>query len=400
MTSTALLDSRRRYRFDRRRPHPRRYRDVPERFVEGNSVTLLRDGSQALPSMLEAIEAGARQILLEMYWFGSDRVGTEFADALGRAARRGVQVAVLYDSVGSLETDASLFNGLRSAGCQVIEVNPLWPWHRRFRLDRLVWRDHRKLLVVDASVAFTGGVNLAEPWLPRTQGGLGWRDDMVCLKGPAVAELMESFLATWSQLGGAPLEAARPSDALQSAGSTRVAVLRNGFGRHRRQIIRAYVMHIYRARERVWIKNPYFVPDRRVVRALARAADRGVDVRILVPLHSDVPLLNAASRAQWSRLLRRGVRIFEWQGTMLHAKTAVIDRTWSTIGTFNLDFRSLLWNLEVNLAIDSQEIGHTMEMGFLHDLEGAREVDPIAFFGRSFVERGLEWLGYRFRRLL
>jgi len=373
---------------------------VPERFVEGNSVRLLRDGSQALPAMLEAIEAGVRQILLEMYWFGSDRVGMQFADALARAARRGVQVAVLYDSIGSLETDISLFNGLRAAGCHVIEVNPLWPWHRRFRFDRLAWRDHRKLLVVDALVAFTGGVNLAEPWLPRSQGGLGWRDDMVCLRGPAVAELMEAFLSIWTQLGGPLLEAARPADAQQSAGTTRVAVLRNSFVKRRRQIIRAYVMHIYRARERVWVKNPYFVPDRRVVHALARAAERGVDVRILVPRHSDVPLLNAASRAQWPRLLRKGVRIFEWQGTMLHAKTAVIDGTWSTIGTFNLDFRSLLWNLEVNLAIDSQEVGHTMEAGFLHDLEGAREVDPVAFSGRSFIERGLEWVGYRLRRLL
>ena len=166
---------------------PRSLARVVEHFVEGNRVVLLRDGKQAFPAMLDAIEGAREQVLLEMYWFDSDTIGRRFAAALEGAAARGVEVAVLYDSIGSLGADPEMFQKLASAGVRVLEYNPVVPWRRRFRLDRLTTRDHRKILVVDGCTGFTGGINIADEWLPVSEDGGGWRDDMVRIDGPAWA---------------------------------------------------------------------------------------------------------------------------------------------------------------------------------------------------------------------
>ena len=382
---------------------PRRFRDVVQPFVGGNAVELLRDGVEAYPAMLDAIAAAREQVLLEMYWFDSDRAGRRFADALVAAAARGVEVAVLYDSVGSFTADSTMFEELRRAGVVVLEFGPVAPWRRRFRLERLTRRDHRKILVVDGEVGFTGGCNLADAWLPLEGGGRGWRDDMVSVRGPAVRGLLRSVLGTWRQIGGPPLLRLRPSE--PSAGPPtarmRVNVLAEAsFLQARREISRAYVREIYAARRRVWIRNAYFVPDRVVRRALGRAVARGVDVRVLMPGESDVEFVRHASRATWGYLLRRGVRLFEWQPGILHAKSAVIDGRWSTIGTFNLDYLSLRSNLEVNVSVDDEAFGATMERSFLADLEQSKEVDRVNFRYRPLGERLLELIAYRFRKFL
>ena len=190
---------------------PRRYQTVEQPFISGNAVELLRDGAEAYPSMLAAIAAAKWQVLLEMYWFDSDPAGLQFADALRAAAERGVEVAVTYDAVGSFGADPAMFSALRSAGVRVLEFNPIAPWRRRFRLDRLTLRDHRKILVIDEEIGFTGGCNLALAWLPIDDGGRGWRDDMVCVRGPAAHALAGSVLRTWRALGGPPLQWSRPS---------------------------------------------------------------------------------------------------------------------------------------------------------------------------------------------
>jgi cardiolipin synthase len=374
--------------------------------VGENRVELLVDGREAFPAMLAAIGGARRSILFEMYWFDSDRIGQRFAGALREAAGRGVKVAVIYDSVGSLGASPSMFDELRASGVSVLEYNPVAPWKRRFRLARLTHRDHRKILVVDGATGFTGGVNIADEWLPEEQEGGGWRDDMVVVEGPVVQGFVRCFVSAWRreagdvpsfvteeleppQIGQTQVERARQVRVVGEAGIG---------GRH--LMSSAYLASIYRADRRVWIKNSYFVPDRRVVRALRRAARRGVDVRVILPGISDVPVTAWASRHVWGRLMSAGVRIYQWTHGILHSKTAVVDGRWSTIGTFNLDHLSLRMNLEVNVTVLDSDFGARMEARFERDLEDCMEVEPRAFKFRSLGDRLLELIAYRFRKFL
>jgi cardiolipin synthase len=397
-------DLERRVELDRGRARPKkvpfRLRKVREHFVEGNRVTLLRNGAEAFPAMLGAIESAEQEVLLEMYWFESDTIGWRFVEALSGAAGRGVRVAVLYDSLGSWATDAELFASLVGAGVKLREFNPLAPWKKRFRFDRLSRRSHRKILVVDSVVGFTGGLNIADAWLPPEQGGQGWRDDMVKVEGAVVGELVECFVAAWRSQGGETLRRERRARPTAIVGEQRVRVLGQYPARNRREIADAYLWHIYRARRRVWIASSYFLPDRSVVRALVRAARRGVDVRIIVPGVSDVEIVRLASRAMWGRLMRAGVRLYEWHLSTLHSKTAVIDSRWSTVGTFNLDYRSLFMNWEVNVAVLDRGFAGAVEASFRRDVELANEVDYDDFHFRPLGERIIERIGYWLRRFL
>lgn len=379
---------------------PRGLKRVREHFVGGNHIWLLRNGAEAFPSMLEAIEGAKRQVLLEMYWFASDGIGRKFARALADAAARGVEVALIYDSLGSWESDFGMFEELANAGVKVHEYNPVMPWHNRFRLAKMTRRDHRKILVVDGEIGFTGGINIADHWQPDDQDGHAWRDDMARLEGPVVAGLSGIFLRNWRRETDVPLAVEPAAGMPKQSGPQKVRVLGENFARHRREIVHAYLKNLYRAERRVWIANSYFVPDRMVVRALKRAARRGADVRVLVPGVSDVEIVRHASRAVWGGLMRHGVRVFEWQRNMLHAKTAVIDGRWSTIGTFNMDARSLRSNLEVNVAVSDEGFAAVMEQSFERDLEVSREVDSREFLFRPLGDRLLELIFYRFRKLL
>jgi cardiolipin synthase len=378
---------------------PRRYRRIVERYVAGHRVTLLRNGERAFPAMLEAIDAAKQQVLMEMYWFGSDRIGQRFADALIRAARRGVEVGVIYDSLGSIETSSAMFARMEQAGVRVLEFNPTLPWHQRFNVERMTRRDHRKFLAVDGALGFTGGINIADHWLPEDEGGRGWRDDVVRIEGPAVAGFLRCFRNTWEDETGGHADI-EPLAVASRRGALAVQVLAESTRRHRREIVRAYLYHIYRAHRRVWIANPYFVPDARITRALVLAALRGVDVRVLAPGKSDVEVVRLASHAIFDKLMAAGVRIYEWQKNVLHSKTAVIDGEWSTIGTLNLDYRSLRMNLEVNVAILDPGFAELMERSYLSDLEHSVEVDPRQFRERSLPKRLVERALYQFKSLL
>jgi cardiolipin synthase len=364
--------------------------------VEGNSVTLLRDGAEAFPPMLAAIEGARAQVLVEMYWFDSDRIGRRFAEALKAARARGCEVAVVYDSLGSITADGGMFQELRDHGVLVRDWNPVAPWRQRFAADRLTRRNHRKLVIVDGSIAFTGGFNFADRWLPEAEGP-AWREDAVQLKGPVLASLFAAFQETWTRSGGPPLHPLTTPDPI---GGQRVQVLAQAQSIERREISRAYRRRIEAATARAWITNAYFVPDGRVVRALRRAAKRGVDVRILVPRHSDIPMTRFASRARWETLLRAGVRIFEWQHSILHSKSAVIDGTWSTLGSFNLDYISFNFNMELNVAIEDPEFGNTMEQSFQRDLTNSTEIRLEDFRHRPLGEQLLEAILYRMRKVL
>jgi cardiolipin synthase len=379
--------------------------DPSEHFVDGNALRLLHDGSAAFPEMLAAIAAATEQVLLEMYWFGSDSIGRKFAEALAAAARRGVEVSIIYDAVGSVGASDDMFAALMQAGARVIEFNPIAPWKRRFRLSKLTRRDHRKILVVDGRVGFTGGINLADYWLPREVGGAGWRDDMVRIDGPAVQGLCDCFAQVWARLRGPKLllsgfGRAQPTARPARARGQAVQVLGQRFLRTQRQISRAYLHYLRRAERRIFIANSYFVPDGRVLRALCGAARRGVDVRIIVPGQSDVDIVRHASRAVWGRLLRAGVHIFEWDESVLHAKSAVVDGMWSTIGTFNFDYFSLRLNLEVNVSVLDARFASALEASFMRDFAECREVSLVDFRFRPLGQRLLEFIAYRLRKFL
>ncbi len=369
-----------------------------ERFVGGNEVELLTDGGDVFAKMLAGIDAAERLVWLEMYWFASDQTGQLFFDALLRAQDRGVAVRVMYDAFGSFATDQQCFARLRAAGAQVVEYNPLRPFAHRAQLLKLTRRNHRKLLIVDCQVAFVGGMNLADQWQPQALGGEGWRDDVARVRGPVVGRLCESFARSWGEVTGERM--ALPHAEPVGTGGIPIAVLDQANFAKRRSVLAAYLLRLREARQEILIANAYFVPNRRIRAALVAALRRGVEVTIMLPGISDVPLIRHASRAVWGRLLRHGARIHEWQPSVLHSKTAVIDRRWTTIGSFNLDYVSILNNRELNLSILDEPFACIVADAFDRDLSHCIEVDAYDFQFRSLGERVAERVLYWFRAWL
>jgi cardiolipin synthase A/B len=345
--------------------------------------------------MLDAIRGARREVLLEMYWFGSDATGRRFATALSDKAREGVRVCITYDSVGSWEADRGMFAELIRAGCSVLEYNAPAKWRLRWRIGNR--RNHRKQLIIDGRIGLTGGVNLADPWASIADGGLGFRDSMILIEGPAVSEMRAIFFTTFE--GGKAARAAREAPLPEVAGKTQVMVLANDLRRNRRLIERAYLRAIRGAARRVWIENSYFIPSWAVRHALYRAVKRGVDVRVVLPSKSDVPAVAYATRRLYARLLRRGIRLFEWAQSILHSKIAVVD-DWCTVGTHNLDYRSWIYNLELNVVVDDPAISEELKLRIHEAIASSVEVDAHAWRFRPLLERLLELVFYRFRRLL
>ncbi|MFT3923591.1 MAG: phospholipase D-like domain-containing protein [Myxococcales bacterium] len=372
----------------------RRHRIRDRARSTGNRVSLLHDGEQALPAMLQAIRAAEYEILLEMYWFDSDRTGREFAEALMERSRAGVCVRVIYDAVGSIEADAEMFDLMRTAGCEIFEFNPIAPWRQRFSFGRLNQRDHRKLLVVDGRVAITGGFNIADHWAPKHAGGGGFRDDGIQLVGAAAGELRDLFYRTFPK-PALPLPAMSPE-----LGDTEVTVLANDLLAERRGIYDGYVNAIAKATRYIIICNSYFIPSSRVRKALARAVMRGVRVRVLVPRDTDVKVAQLASRHLYGRLLSSGVEVNEWRGGVLHSKTAVIDDSWCTVGSFNFDARSIHNNLELNVAMESPPVATALRTRVEMDLADSVAIDLDKWSKRSFVIRLIERFFFSLRWLL
>jgi cardiolipin synthase len=375
------------------------------------TVTLLRDGTEVFPAMLDAIAAARREVLLEMYWFDDAPVARRIIAALAERARAGVPVRVLYDAIGSLGAPDERFHALQEAGGKVVEFNPIAPWRRRFRFGWIEQRDHRKILVVDGAMAFVGGLNIGLPWMPAEDGGGGWRDDVARIEGAAAEKSRTLFYETWRKQGGEcphdvawtpkkPLrEAAREVVKAAQVGHGEVEVLGHDAWGARMIIRRRYLSHIRTATKRVLIANSYFLPDGAVRRALENAARRGVEVRVIVPRHSDVPAVAWATRALYARLMKAGVHVHEWTRGVLHAKTALIDG-WATTGSYNMDARSWRYNLEANVATDHPDFVAAVERSLRDDLRAGEEVDPAQWAKRPWVDRLREWWFYLFRKSL
>ena len=357
--------------------------------------------------MLDAIRSARDTINLETFIFTDDTAGQTFASALIAKQRQGVQVNIMYDSFGSYTTAESFFDSLRANGVRLVAFNPIDPWNARVR-----WapdhRDHRKLLVIDGKIAFTGGINIASHGLrtfsasrdenPASGPGV-WRDTDVEIQGPAVAAFQRLFVATWIRQHGPPLGRGDYFPVLQNCGNDIVRVL----GSVPEQFSVIYVTlisAITNAETNVYITDAYFAPDSQMLQTLEATAKRGVDVRLLVPERSNEPLIGAATRSYYSELLRAGVRIYQWRGPMLHAKTATIDGVWSTVGSSNLDWWSIARNNEVNAVILNTGFADRMNLMFRNDLEHSREIDLEQWEKRSLIERIEESIAGDFRTML
>jgi cardiolipin synthase A/B len=374
------------------------YIEDPEALVAGNAVRLLRNGREAFPAWLTAIEAARVRISLEMYIFSDDLIGRRFADALVRAARRGVAVRLLYDFVGCRDTPAAFFDALRAQGVHTIAYHR--PRFGRRRLWKLWRRNHRKVLVCDGLVAFTGGLNISDEWLEAEAGGGGWHDAAVRLEGPVVAAVEATFLATWNRRARKRARLAPEGlGRIAPAGDARVAVVANSELRERFAIRRAGLFAAREGRRRIVLANPYFVPDLGILRALENGVARGLDVRLLVPRFSDSRVVDFAARSVFETLLRAGVRI--WRSpAFIHTKLLAVDDAFVSIGSYNLDHRSLAYNLELVVNILDGPCNAAAVAMLEEDMAASTELSLAAFSRRSWFVRVLERLAYALRRWL
>ena len=349
--------------------------------LEGNRVAMFFEGAEALRAMREAISEATEEVLIESYIWKDDATGRGFLDVLGQAAGRGVAVRVLADAFGSFAVRRAFWQAMRASGIEVRLFHPLFP-HLLFQ----PFRDHRKILVVDRRIAFTGGMNIADEYgSARGSSGGPWRDTHARVEGPVAWELAVVFSEAWNHAGDKPLELAPLEPGPQKGAAALVLDSRPGRGHGETASVLAAI--VAAARERVWITNAYFAPRRRALRILADAAARGVDARLLLPGVSDVPLVRHAGHGNYAALLSRGVRVFEYQAAILHAKTAVADDFVSLVGSSNLDFRSFHFNAECNLVILDEAAGRTMAGAFERDLSRSVEITLRTWRRRGLLHR-------------
>ena len=343
------------------------------------------EGDELYDAMVGAIAAAQFTVRMESYIFADDAVGRRIAEALAACARRGREVRLRVDYAGSrLELSDALVRELKGAGV-LFEWSHRWRWSRPWTFHR---RNHRKLLIIDRAVAFVGGFNVHAASSLRVVGTSRWRDTHVRFTGPAVAQAIQIFDGA-----GHTLQSLRHR--LQSLTLIPQAT------RRCRQRLRCEIDRAFRsAHQRIWVTTPYFVPDSRLRRRLIAAAERNVDVRVLTPAKSDVPLAQWAARALYSGLLRHGVRVYEYQPRVLHAKTALVDNAWASIGTANLDYRSLFINAEVNLVTGDATFCEELARQFLTDLEGAHEIKLEHWRRRAWWQVMRERFAWPLRRWL
>jgi cardiolipin synthase len=388
--------------------------EVPERqpaspaatLVEGNAARLLVDGPQAHRAMFEAMAAARRHINLETYILDDGEPGERLAVLLAKKAAEGVTVQLIYDSVGSIKTPRAYFDRLRQAGVRVCEFNPV-----KKRPDKLNNRDHRKILVVDGRVAFTGGINISETYTSSSRVARrshdqekdkkqGWRDTQIRVEGPVVAQFQRLFLDAWALQDCGPAADAAYFPRLEPRGDKAMRVVRGDPGGEGSEMYTALLSAMREAQRRIWLTFGYFVPDAATRRALADAARRGVDVRLVLPGFSDFWAPVYAGRSHYEELLAAGVRIFEWHDALMHAKTAVIDSRWASVGSTNLDWRSFVHNYEADVIVRDAGFAREMERRFLADVAAAVEIQAEAWRARGAGERLKEWLARQWEYLL
>ena len=376
--------------------------------ILGNKVTLLQDGPATYAAMFAAIRQARDHINLETYIIEDDEIGRQFADALLAQQARGVQVNLIYDSVGGIRTPKAFFERLTQGGIEVLEFNPINPLAAK-KSWLINNRDHRKLLVVDGRTAFIGGINISSVYSSGSGGrrsakapgnAVAWRDTQIQIDGPVVGELQKLFMQTWEKQHGKPLAAKEYFPALKPQGNDIVRAIGSTYDDPYSLIYLTLISAIGNAEKTVHLTNAYFVPDPQLLKSLTDAAGRGVEVKLILPSHSDSAVVFHAGRAHYTGLLKGGVKLYERVGALLHSKTAVIDGVWSTVGSTNLDWRSFLDNDEVNAVILGREFAQKMQAMFASDLEGSQAIDPQRWERRPISLRVKEWMARLWERLL
>jgi len=400
----------------------------PVTLADGTLVQLFKDG-EGLHAAYEAIKAAKFRICLEMYIFGSDETGRAFADLLSEKARQGLKVFVIYDSFGSIATDGKMFDQMRRAGVRVQEFHPFWPWEGKFSW-RPVNRDHRKLLVIDNDIAGLGGLNLsgeyAGSWVVKSKMSPCdfWRDNAIGVKGPAARKFLQSFAKTWYyvtrrgrmrtaeliyNLDGVCGECEWPIRKKPKRGTMlhgqgpksdgQLGILASAPTRHR--ALHPFLSKLFReARKSISLTMAYFAPHDDLIDELCAAAKRGVRVRLMLPGRCDVRLLLIAARSFYETLMTAGVEVYEREGVILHAKTMVIDGQITMIGSTNLDYRSIEFNLELSAVIRSCEFGKQIEDLFDNDVRYARRMTLGKWRRRPRLDRIIQWAVSRARNWL
>ena len=380
--------------------------------VTGNKVTLLIDGPATYASMQQAIQAARYHINMETYIMEDDEVGRQFSGMLIAMQKKGVQVNFLYDSVGALNTPRAFFQPMIDAGINVLEFNPLNP-----TLARKDWavnqRDHRKLLVVDGKTAFVGGINISSVYSSGSFGRhkkkiqtddngdkIPWRDTQVRIDGPAALKFQKLFMETWNKQHGPDLGEHAYFPKVAAAGGEIVRAIGSSPDDPYSVIYATFISAINHAESSIYLTNAYFVPDPQLREALKNAVKRGVDVRLVLPSRSDSSLVLYASRSFYEELLGAGIRIYERQDALLHSKTAIIDGVWTTIGSTNLDWRSFVYNQEINAVILSPQFGAQAKGMFDRDLGASKEITLKEWEQRPVSERMKEFGASVWARLL
>ena len=393
---------------------PPRHPATPSPVVAGNDAQILVDGPRTHQAMFAAMAAARDSINLETYILEGGEIGERLAALVAKKVKQGVKVNVLYDSVGSIGTPKEYFDQLREAGAKVCEFNPVNPAKARGSDWELNNRNHRKILVVDGRVAFTGGINISSAYSagsrqsrrasqvkPGEESAHGWRDTHVRAEGPVVARFQRAFLDGWAREDCGPVQEARYYPRLAAThGEMEMQVMTSDPGSGKSEMYGALLDAIGKARRRVWITMGYFAPDPPTVQALVGAAKRGVDVRLVLPGFSDFWAPVYAARSHYAELLEGGVRIHEWNKALLHAKTAVIDDDWSSIGSTNLDWRSFVHNYEADLVVHDAGFNARMERLFREDVASSVERKKDEWRQRGATERVKEWIARRWEYLL
>ncbi|EHK65187.1 phospholipase D-like domain-containing protein [Achromobacter arsenitoxydans] len=388
--------------------------------VPGNRVRLLADGPTTYQAMLQSIGQARRYVHMETYIFDDDAEGARFADALIAARNRGAEVSLMVDAVGTIKTPDALFQRLRDAGIQVAVFNPVNPARARAGWSPNQ-RNHRKVLVVDGKVGYLGGINVSSVYESSSLSGGGgsgagsgkadadaagdarsapWRDTHLRIEGPAVAQLEQVLQAGWESQAKEPIKG---GDTLVAApaGTTNVRILANQPDRSDGYTVYLTLMSAFEsAQKSIHITMAYFVPDPEFIEVLEAAARRGVDVVLVLPGFSDSSLVFNAGRSHYTGLLRAGVKIYERRDALLHAKTAVVDGVWSTVGSSNMDWRSFALNYEINAVVLGPEFAAEMEALFQRDVTDSVRITPEAWKDRGVDDRLMEFFSRMFERWL
>jgi cardiolipin synthase len=373
--------------------------------IPGNSVRLLAEGAQYFPALFAAAETAKESLLVESYIFGDDAVGRRMLEIMTARARAGVAVRLIIDGFGSEDFPPEKLAPLQAAGGGVYIHKPVNLWSKGWALlKRLLFmshrfsnrdsrgRDHRKMVVVDGSRVFLGGINL-------TAGEQSWRDFMLDIEGPAAAQAARLFAGLWNRKNP-PLNSPRFFPEPRAAGDLAVRILGHQTRRIRQAIFAAYREGINAARREVIIANAYFLPDHRLRRLLYRAVENGVTVTLLLPQKSDVAVAQAASEYFYHRLLRKGIAIHLFDAAVLHAKVAVVDGRWLTVGSYNLDHQSLFDNLEVTAVIEDEALGGKLRALLATDLARSPALDLASWNRRPWRSKVRSWWWHLFERLM